>query len=313
MAESMRAITIHEFGDAGNLTLEEVPVPEPADGEILMRVHAVGINPIDYKFRSQQVALPMWQNLDFPVIVGWDVSGTVARTAGEFNEGDEVFGLVKYPHIAGGCAEFAAAPVTDLVRKPSNIDHAEAAVVPLAALTAWQAFEAAGLKAGQSALIHAGAGGVGHLAIQIARSMGVEVITTASAGNEAFVRGLGADQFIDYTASDLSQSVSGVDFVFHTIDNALIGKSIACLKKGGFVATITGPAPEDEAAAAGVGAARIGVRSDSKQLAEISELIEQGQVKPVVDRLYPLAETADAHRHVEGGHARGKVVVDVTG
>ena len=172
MADTMRAITIHEFGDADCLTLEEMPVPEPAADEVLMQVHAVGINPIDYKFRAQQVALPMWQNLDFPVIVGWDVSGTISRAAGELKSGDEVFGLLRYPHIAGACAEFTAAPMADLVAKPSNISHAEAAVVPLAALTAWQAFDAAGLDAGQTALIHAGAGGVGHLAIQIAKSMG---------------------------------------------------------------------------------------------------------------------------------------------
>ncbi len=313
MTDTMRAAAVRDFGGVDQINVEQLSVPEPADGEVLVRVHAAGLNPIDNKFRSKQVPNPLWQSPEFPVIVGWDLSGTVVRAAGSFNEGDEVFGLVKYPLFAGACAEYSAAPVAHLAAKPANIDHNQAAGVPLAALTAWQAFETGGLKSDQTALIHAGAGGVGHFAIQIAKAMDVHVITTASARNEEFVKSLGADEFIDYTAADFSALVSGADFVFHTVDPALMGKSLGCVKEGGFLASISGQINTDDATAAGVKASFIGVRPDPAHLAAIAALIQFGAIVPHVDKTYPLAETAAAHAHVEGGHARGKVVVEIGG
>jgi len=259
------------------------------------------------------VPMPLWQNPDFPVIAGWDLSGTVAEAAGDFGAGDEVYGLINFPHFAGTCAEFAVAPAAHLAKKPNNIDHNHAAGVPLAALTAWQAIKAGGLKSGQTALIHAAAGGVGHFAVQMAKNLGAKVIATASACNEDFVMSLGADQFIDYTSNDFAEMVSGADFVFHTIKGSLIPKSIACLKPDGYLSVVEGPFNPDDAAAAGVRGSFINVHPDEAHLAAIAALIEAGTITPHLDQVYPLAETAAAHAHVAGGHARGKVVVEIGG
>ncbi|MFP6732792.1 MAG: NADP-dependent oxidoreductase [Rhodospirillales bacterium] len=313
MSDTMRAAAVGGFGGVEQIKIKDMPVPAPAGGEVLVRVHGAGINPIDNKFRNREVPAPIWQNPDFPVIAGWDLSGTVAEAAGGFAAGDDVYGMVRFPHFAGTCAEFATAPAAHLSLKPQNIDHLHAAGVPLAALTAWQAIEAGGLKSGQTALIHAAAGGVGHFAVQIAKNMGVRVIATASARNEDFVMSLGAEKFIDYTAADYGEEGSGADFVFHTIAADLIPKSMACLKADGFLAAVNGPLKDDDADAAGVRAAFISVHQDEAHLAAITALIETGSIKPHVDRVYPLAETAAAHAHVEGGHTRGKVVVEIGG
>jgi NADPH:quinone reductase-like Zn-dependent oxidoreductase len=203
-------------------------------------------------------------------------------------------------------------PASDLAKKPASLDWAHAAAVPLAALTAWQAmFDKAGLNAGQTILVHAAAGGVGHFAVQLAKWKGAKVVATASGRNEAFVKGLGADQFIDYTKQEFEDEVKDVDVVFHTIDALYRPQSFKTLKKGGWLVGITGQFSESEGEAYGVHASFVGVRPDGKQLAEIGRLIDAGTVKVTVDKTYPLSDVAGAHRHVEGGHTRGKVVVTV--
>jgi len=311
MSDTMRAAAVRDFGGVDQINVENLPVPAPAKGEALVRVHAAGLNPIDNKFRNRQVPMPLWQNPEFPVIVGWDLSGTVVEAAGDFSVGDEVYGLIRFPHFSGTCAEFVTAPVAHLGKKPQNIDHNHAAGVPLAGLTAWQAIEPGGLRTGQTALIHAAAGGVGHFAVQIAKNIGAKVIATASARNEDFVMSLGADEFIDYTSTEISDVVSGADFVFHTIVGSMIPKSIACLKPDGYLSVVEGPFNPDDAAAAGVRGSFINVHPDEAHLAAITAMIAEGIIKPHLDQVYPLAETAAAHAHVEGGHARGKVVVEI--
>lgn len=313
MSDTMRAAAVREFGGVDQINIEDLPVPAPGAGEALVRVHAAGLNPIDNKFRNRQVPMPLWQNPDFPVIVGWDLSGTIVEAAGDFSVGDEVYGLIRFPNFSGTCAEFVTAPVAHLAKKPQNIDHNHAAGVPLAGLTAWQAIETGGLRSNQTALIHAAAGGVGHFAVQIAKNIGAKVIATASARNEDFVMSLGADEFIDYTSTEVSEVVSGADFVFHTISGSMIPKSIACLKPDGYLSVVEGPFNPDDAAAGGVRGSFINVHPDEAHLAAITGLIEGGIIKPHVDQVYPLAETAAAHTHVEGGHARGKVVVEIGG
>jgi NADPH:quinone reductase-like Zn-dependent oxidoreductase len=313
MPQTMKAVTLHSFGGPEVLRLEEVPRPSAKDGEVLVKVSAVGINPIDYKTRQGQGANRRWKDATFPKILGWDVSGTVEQSnAPAFKPGDAVFALAGYPQPTGGYAEYIAVPAAEVAPKPHSLDHVHAAAVPLAALTAWQAiFDKAGLKAGQTVLVHAGAGGVGHFAVQLAKWKGAKVIATASGRNEGFVKGLGADEFIDYTKTRFEEVVHDVDVVFHTIGADDRPRSWKTVKKGGWLVGITGMFPDDEGKAHGANGAFVGVRPDGAQLAQIGRLIDDGTIKVTVDKSYPLADVAGAHRHVEGGHTRGKVVVTV--
>jgi NADPH2:quinone reductase len=312
MAEAMKAATIHRFGSSDVLAIEDVPRPIPDEGEVLVRVHAAGINPIDYKTRQGMGANRRWKETKFPVILGWDISGVVEAAAGAWKAGDEVYALAGYPAPFGAYAQYIAVPAAHLAAKPKTIDHVNAAAVPLAALTAWQAlFEKAGLAAGQTVLIHAAAGGVGHFAVQFAKWKGARVIATASGRNESFVRQLGADEFIDYQRTAFDDAVKDVDVVFHTIGAEFRPRSWKTVKKGGILVGITGQFPEDEGKAYGVRGAFVGVRPDTAQLAQIAELIDAGKVGVAVEKTWPLAEIAKAHEHVEGGHTRGKVVVTI--
>ena len=313
MALTMKAATIHAFGGAEVLKLEDVVRPTPAKGEVLVKLRAAGINPIDYKTREGAGANRRWKETVFPVILGWDLSGVVEYSNDPaWKSGDEVYALASYPQLGRAYAEYAAVPAAHLAAKPRSLDHVHAAAVPLAALTAWQAiFEKSGLSAGQTILIHAAAGGVGHFAVQFAKWKGAKVIATASGRNEAFVKGLGADQFIDYTTTVFEQVVKDVDVVFHTIGADFRPRSWKVVKKGGWLVGITGQFPEDEGNAYGARGGFIGVRPDGKQLAQIGSLIDEGKVRVTLDKTYPLADIAKAHQHVAGGHTRGKVVVTI--
>ena len=313
MAQTMKASTIRDFGLPEVLKIEQVARPAAARGEVLVRVRAVGINPIDYKTRQGLGANRRCKETVFPVILGWDISGVVEESLDPaWKKGDEVFALARYPQPGGGYAEYTSVPASQLVAKPRSLDHVHAAAVPLVALTAWQAiFEKANLAAGQTILIHAAAGGVGHLAVQLAKWKGAKVIATASGRNESFVKGLGADQFIDYTKEKFEELARDVDVVFQTIGPDFRPRSWKTLKKGGWLVAIAGPFSEDEAAAHGARGAFVSVRSDARQLAQIAELIEAGKLKVTVDKTYPLADIVKAHEHVEGGHTRGKVVVTI--
>ena len=311
MPQTMKAVAIHAFGGPETLKLEEMPVPVPKAGEVLVRVKAVGINPIDYKTRQGQGANRRWGDFKFPVVLGWDVAGVVEQSnAPEWKVGDEVFALAAYPTPTGCYAEHVVVQAAHLAPKPKSLDWVHAAAVPLAALTAWQAmFDKAGLVAGQTILVHAAAGGVGHFAVQLAKIKGAKVIATASGRNEAFVKGLGADQFIDYTKEKFEDKVKDVDVVFHTIDAQYRPASFRTVKKGGWLVGITGQFPEAEGEPYGVKASFVGVRAEGRQLAEIGRLIDAGKVKVTVDKTYAFPDVAGAHQHVEGGHTRGKVVV----
>jgi NADPH:quinone reductase-like Zn-dependent oxidoreductase len=254
----MRSVAIEEFGGAEVLRAAEAVKPVPADGQVLVRVRAAGVNPIDFKTRMGQGVTRSWPEPLFPVILGWDVSGVVEESrAPDLQVGDEVYGMVGFPDRASAYAEYVVSPVAHLAAKPRSISHIAAAAVPLAALTAWQAlFVTAGLQAGQTVLVHAAAGGVGHFAVQFAKWKEARVIATASARNLDFVKGLGADQVIDYTREDFAAAARNVDVVFHTIAPAERARSFRTLRKDGFLVSITGVVPPEEAAAASARAER---------------------------------------------------------
>ena len=313
MSGSMQAAVIREYGGPSVLSLAAVPRPEPAEGEVLVKVHAAGINPIDYKTRMGTGVNRGWKDVPFPIILGWDISGVVTESrSAHYQPGDEVFALSRFPAVGGAYAEYACVPDEHLAPKPRSLDHAHAAAVPLAALTAWQAlFETAALSAGQTALIHAAAGGVGHLAVQLAKYAKARVIGTASARNEDFVMSLGADQFIDYTQSRFEDCAKELDLVFHTIGAEYRQRSWSMVRKGGWLVAISGGLPEDEPAKFGAQGKFLTVRPSGTQLADIGRLIDAGSLRVTVDKIFPFADIIKAHEHIEQGHTRGKIVVSL--
>lgn len=314
MSDTMNAMRLHKYGAPDVMTLEQVARPEPGSGEVLVRVMAAGINPIDCVTRAGNYAR-IWPDDPFPAIVGWDISGVVeAVGAGvtAFKPGDAVFGMPRFPEMVAAYAEYVVAPADGLAAKPASIDHVTAASVPLAALTAWQAlYEAGGLTKGQTTLIHAAAGGVGHFAVQLAKWTGATVIATASGRNEAFVNGLGADRFIDYTATDVGQAVEEIDMQLDSLGGAPRERLWGVMKKGGVLVSIKGPIAADEIIPEDIRAESIRVHPSADQLTQIGGLIDAGTVRVEVDTVYELADAAKAHAHVEGGHSRGKVVLHV--
>lgn len=314
MSETMKAAVIHDFGGADQFSIEEVAVPKPVDGEVLIDVQASGINPIDFKTRNGTGINRGWETVPAKIILGWDISGIVVESQSDaWRAGDAVFGMPRFPELTDGYSEFVTAPGNELARKPDGISHLEAAAVPLAGLTAWQAlFDNASLENGQRVLIHAGAGGVGHLAIQLAKWKGAHVTATCSARNTDFVSSLGADDVIDYTHFDFSEKAADMDVVFHMISPDTRPQSYATLKDGGFLASITGPLSPEELKDHKANGKFVTVRANGGQIQNIAGLMESGELKVHIDAIYSLADIAEAHKHVEGGRTRGKVVLDLT-
>lgn len=306
----MRAVVVSQWGGPEVLTEVEAERPEPGLNEILVRVHAAGVNPVDFKTRASG-ALIGWG--DVPM-VGWDVSGTVEAVGPGvtlYRAGDEVYGMPNFPRQAGGYAEYVVAPARHFAPKPASLDHVQAAALPLAALTAWQALvDTAGLRAGQRVLVHAAAGGVGHLAVQIAKARGAYVIGTASAGKHELLRELGADEVVDYRTTDFEDTVSDVDVVLDAVGGDLGQRSLKVLKQGGHLITLPGPdgLPEDPQ---GVHAAWMLVEPDLRGLLEIAALADAGELRVVIDTVLPLEQAAKAHEIGEQGRTTGKIVLTV--
>jgi NADPH:quinone reductase-like Zn-dependent oxidoreductase len=306
---NMRAAVIHEFGNSDVLRLESVSVPQPSEGQILVRVHATSINPVDWKSRAGRGVAG---SQPFPIILGWDVSGVVESLGAnvtDFKVGDEVYGMPLFPGLAKTYADYMVAPASELAKKPANISHSEAAALPLVALTAYQGLEVINLTAGEKMLVHAAAGGVGHVAVQLAKARGAKVIGTASARNHDFLKSLGVDETIDYTETPFESVVKNVAAVFDCVGGEVLPRSFSVLRSGGRLVTIAGQPPEDLAKKHGVQAFRILVKPDRAGLEVIKSLVEKGQVKPVVTAESPLEDIAKAHDLVAEGHVRGKVVV----
>lgn len=310
--KTMKAIRIHGYGGPEVLVSEEVPLPQPGAAEALIRVHAAGVNPLDWKVRAGY--LKDWLNHKFPLIPGWDVSGVVETVGAEVTEvrpGEAVFGMLDFSRD-GAYAEYTVARARDLARKPDSLDHVYAASVPLAALTAWQAlFDVAGLTDGQTVLIHGGAGGVGHFAVQFANWRKARVVATASGRNVGFVRELGAAEVIDYGTTRFDEVVRDVDVVLDTLGGDVQERSWKVLRKGGILVSTLGISSPDAGREFGVRAEGVGVRPDAGELARIAALIDARKVRPVIGVVVPLAEAAKAHELSQSGHARGKIVLKV--
>ena len=309
----MKAVRIHGYGGPEVLKYEDAPRPEPAEGEVLVKVHAAGVNPVDWKIRAGYMR--GFRDYPMPFILGWDFSGTIDQlgpgVAPSWQSGDEVYARPDLG-LNGTYAEYIAVRASEIQHKPKSLDHVHSAAIPLAALTAWQAiFDAGQLQAGQRILIHAAAGGVGTFAVQLAHWKGAYVIGTASKVNHDFIKELGADEVIDYQASRFEDAVRGVDVVLDAMAGETRGRSWQVLKKGGILVSILGqPSPED-AARYGVRAGGIFVQPNPAQLAELAKLADTGKMRPIIDTVLPLAEAARAHEMNQTQHTRGKIVLRV--
>ena len=309
----MKAVRIHEYGDSEVLRVEDAPMPEIGADDVLVKVHAAGINPADCQYRRGD--FKAFAPLALPAILGWDVSGIVeriGRSVQRFKVGERVFAMTRM-NRDGAYAEFVAANCADVAPMPGSMSFEQAAAVPLAALTAWKAlFDVAQLAAKQHVLIHAGAGGVGSFAVQLAHRAGVRVTATASAENAPLVHSLGADQVIDYRTQNVAESVRDVDAVLDTAGGETRAQSWRSLRAGGILAAIAMPPPDESAARLhGVRAAMVQVIPDGGRLREIGALIDAGELRVLIDSVFPLDQAAAAHRRSETRHARGKIVLKV--
>ncbi|MCK9294468.1 MAG: NADP-dependent oxidoreductase [Desulfobulbaceae bacterium] len=307
---TMKAIRVHAYGGAEKMIMEEVERPVAAEDELLVRVHAAGINPVDWKVREGH--LQDFLKLELPYTPGYDLSGVVEKTGGaveEFQPGDQVF-TFRNTATPGTFAEYAVVKAAEAAIKPDSLNHSQSAAVPVAALTAWQSlFDVAGLRSGQRVLIHAAAGGVGHFAVQFGCWIGAHVIATASAANLDFLEQIGAHQVIDYTAVRFEEEAGEVDVVLDLLSGETRERSLPLLRKNGILVTTLPPEPPAEVQAKyQVRAAAMLVRPDRLQLGEIARLIDSGKVRPTVQS-YPFAEFQQALRQSQNGHTRGKVVL----
>ncbi len=315
MTETMKAARIHQYGSPDVLNYEDAPRPSPAAGEVLVKVHAAGINPVDWKTRAGSGMSARYGEA-FPLIVGWDISGVVEAVgsgAATFKAGDAVFGMARFPDIGSAYAEYVAVPQQHLALKPKNIDHVQAAAFPLAVLTAWQAlFEAGNLVSGERLLIQGAAGGVGHLAVQLAKWKGAYVIGTGSTANIEFLRELGVDEAVDYSAVRFEDVVQPVDLVLSCVGGDLLNRSLASVKNGGRLVSIAGKPDEQEAEKRHITAVGILVRPVESHLNAIADLIAAGHLKTTVTQVFALAEADKAHAFAENRQLRrGKIVLQV--
>lgn len=309
---AMRTVIQHEFGAPDVLTIVETEPPTPLMTEVLVRVQAIGVNPAEAVVRSGRAPILGRP----PFTLGWEISGVVEQSVpgpGRLQPGDEVYGMPLFPRQAGAYAEYVAAPSRMFARKPAALDHVHAAALPLVALTAWQGLiEYAALTAGQTVLIHGAGGGVGHIAVQLAKAHGAQVIATASAGKHEFVRGLGADEVIDYTAVDFTSVVRGVDVVFDAVGGDTAERSPQVLRPGGTLVTIVSHVDAGFPArveAAGLRFVVVAVEPDGYALAKIAELVDSGALRPHVEHVLPLTDVIKAHELIETGHTKGKIIL----
>lgn len=335
MTEMMKAVQLHEFGGPEVLRYEDALRPIPTDGEVLVRVHAASINPPDLYLRDGYRALPPeWQpDPTFPLILGTDVSGVVAALGDDvsgFSVGDEVHAMVRFPEDlmkgSRAYAEYVSVPAAELALKPAGIDHAQAAGAPMSLLTAWQFLVELGHDVanpfqafrhepvpleGKTVLVNGAGGGVGHLAVQVAKWKGARVIAVASGKHEALLRDLGADQFIDYTKAAAEAVVKDVDLVIDAVGGSNIDRFLTVITQGGalFLVNPLGFSGRDEAAKRGITVSSTQVRSNGAQLAEAGRLLDNGTIRVVIDSSYPLAEAPAAHDRASRGGVQGKVVL----
>jgi len=313
----MKAITLTNFGGAENLVQSEIPHPLISEGEVMLRVSAFSINPVDIKTRNGKGVASQLKDTD-PMILGWDFSGTIYETGRDvslFKKGDDVFGMVNFPGPGKTYAEFIAANPLHLALKPTNISHAEAAGASLAALTAWQVLKnLMRIKKGDRILIHSAAGGVGHYAVQMAKHLGAWVAGTASGVNREFILSLGASQHIDYEKYRFEDAINGFDYVLDSIGGEYIDRSLRVLKPGGTIVTIPSAyagVVKEKAAAKGMKGEPFSVRPNGINMREIAEMLEKGILRSHISRTFGFEEIREAHHQIETGKTRGKIVVAI--
>ncbi|MEY2438708.1 MAG: hypothetical protein QOI34_93 [Verrucomicrobiota bacterium] len=308
---TMKAIVIHEYGGPDVLRYEDVPVPEPKDTEVLVRVMASGVNPADPLIVSGKYAHEFGTHL--PLIPGYDMAGIVEKIGAKITKlkvGDPVFAYLLW---GGGWAEHVVTNEREAVIKPKSIDFIGAAAVPLAALTAWQALiDTAQLLPGQTVLIHGGSGGVGIFAIQIAKARGARVIATASTANQDLLRQLGADVAIDYTAKKFEEVAKDVDVVLDPVGKDTLARSYGVVKKGGIVVTLVSRPDKAELDKRGIRGASLGSHPEATELAEIAKLIDEKKIRPIVTQTLPLTDAAKADEQAATHHTRGKIVLKIS-
>ena len=335
--QTMKAIRQHESGGPDVLQYEDAPVPELKPGEVLVRVHAVGLNPPDYYLREGYRMLPPeWQpQLSFPLVLGTDISGVIEKVADgvkDFSVGDAVYSMVRFPSgLAGGSrayAQYISVPASEIALKPAGIDHVHAAGAPMSLLTAWQFLvdlghdEANPLQPfqhqpvaleGKTVLVNGAAGGVGHFVVQVAKLKGAKVIAVASGKHEAVLRDLGADEFIDYTTTTPEQVARDVDLVVDAVGGPTTGRFLRTIKRGGALFPIfpLGFSGAGEAGKMGITVSATQVRSHGAQLAQLARFLDEGTIRVVVDSTYPLADARKAHERAARGHVQGKLVLAV--
>ncbi|HWE45737.1 MAG TPA: NADP-dependent oxidoreductase [Caulobacteraceae bacterium] len=305
----MKAIRIHHWGGPDVLELEDVPPPQPRDNEVLVRVRASSVNPVDYKIRRGGYL----KDDALPLTLGRDVAGTIERSGqavADFESGDAIYAML--PDDRGGHAELVAIPADLIARKPERLDFVQAAAVPLASVTAWQGlFDHGALKQGQTVLIHGAGGGVGHFAVQFAVVRGARVIATCSGRDRDFVESLGADTVVDYKSEDFRDSAHDVDLVYDLVGGEAQDRSWDCLHEGGVLVSTVGEPNQAKASAHRALGVGYKAQPNGMQLTEIARLIDSDRVTPHIDKVFPLSETAAAERRLETDHVRGKLVLQV--
>ncbi|SFO00379.1 NADPH:quinone reductase [Paenimyroides ummariense] len=317
----MKAVILKKQGDVDQLSMVELPIPTPNDDEVLIRVHAISINPTDI-YARQNPALDYIFNNETPKILGWDVSGVieaVGNNVSTFTVGDEVFGLLNFPTFtkaghAKAYAEYVVANIVDITIKPANISHDEAAAAGMAALTTWQPLSKNPIKMGDRVLVTAAGGGVGHFAVQFAKYFGAYVIAVASGSKKDLVMSLGADEFVDYQKTDFLEVIEPVDYVIEGLRDEHIEKTLSIVKKGGTLLSlwshIDGSGWEKRAKELDVNAYYNAVVSNGKDMTAIAGLLKEGVIKPHISKKFKLEEIAHAHTELEKNHTAGKIIVN---
>jgi len=307
---TMKAIVIHEYGGPEVLKYEDIPQPEPKDDQLLIRIIAAGVNPVDGMIRSGMFN----GNRAFPIILGGDVAGVVEKIGSritKFKVGDPVFAYVSLDN-SGGYAQYALVREREAAPKPKALTYVEAAAVPIVAITAWQALvDTAKLSAGQTVLIHGGSGGVGSFAIQIAKARGAKVVATASTANQDFLKQLGADVAVDYTKQKFEDVAKDVDVVLDSIGRDTLARSYGVVKKGGIVVSLVARPKESELEKHGIRGSALNAEPNSEELAEIGKLIDKRKIKVIVSQTFPLSDAMKAQEQVATGHTRGKIVLKI--
>lgn len=309
-------MVLKEFGGADKFALEDIDKPNVREGEVLVRVRAIGINPIDIKTRQGSGVASKFKDIK-PIILGWDISGTVEETGEDvlgFKVGDDVFGAINFPGIGAAYAEYVAAPANQIALKPSNISHEEAAAATLSALTAWQALVENGCVAqGDKVLIHGAAGGVGNYAVQIAKSQGAYVVGMASGKDSEFVKNLGADEVIDYRTQRFEEVTDDFDLILDTIGGENFVRSLKVLEPDGMIILLPSDKAKDAEKAAREHHVKnfrhIMMHSSGENMLGITSMLENGSIRVTVDKTFPFNQLPEAHRAFENGSIKGKVVV----